>query len=102
MIPRLRAIEEIVAAVAVVYNVLAVDIRGRARTKGLAEARQCICYVARGCTRMSFSEIGAALNRDHTTIMACTNSASRLMKNDPWFKSATDELLAQFAPGCAS
>lgn len=102
MIPRLHAIEEIVDAVAGVYNVLPIDIRGRARTKDLAEARQCICYVARGSTRMSFAEIGKALNRDHTTIMACTNTASRLMKNDPWFKAATDALLTQFAQGFSS
>lgn len=95
-VPRLRAIEQIIYAVAEVYGCAPAEIMGRARSKTIAEARLCVCVVARRCTRMSLTEIGDSLDRDHTTVMAALASGKRQAARDPHFAGVVAELCKQF------
>lgn len=95
-VPRLRAIEQIIYAVAEVYGCAPAEIMGRARSKTIAEARLCVCVVARRCTRMSLTEIGDSLDRDHTTVMAALASGKCRAARDPYFAGVVAELCERF------
>lgn len=95
-VPRLRAIEEVIYAVAEVYGVAPTELIGRARTKTITEARICVYAVARRCTRMSYPEIGSALNRDHTTVINGCASAKQKSARDPYFAGVVEELCERF------
>jgi chromosomal replication initiation ATPase DnaA len=89
-------IEEIAYAVADLYGIPAAELRGRARTKTIAEARLCVILVARRCTRLSSTEIGDALDRDHTTVLSSVKSAERLSARDKYFAAVVAELCERF------
>lgn len=95
-LPRLNALTEIIEAIAAVYGICHSDIVGRARTKSIAEARMLCCLVSKRCSRMSFTEIGAVLGRDHTTVMALLKSAERQRARDAWFAATAAEMLDRF------
>lgn len=95
-VPRMRAIEEIAYAVAEVYGIPPAELRGRARTKTVAEARLCVYLLARRCTRLSLTEIGNALDRDHTTVGAGISSATRHLARDGYFAAVVAELVERF------
>lgn len=95
-VPRMRAIEEIAYAVADLYDIAPAELRGRARTKTIAEARLCCYLVARKCTRLSSVEIGDALGRDHTSVLMGIKSALRQCARDPYFAGVVAELVERF------
>lgn len=95
-IPRLNALTDILLAVSVVYGLMPIDITGRLRTKAIAEARMMTCLIARRCTRLSLTEIGFMVERDHTTVLALIKSAERLHARDPWFAAAASGLIERF------
>lgn len=88
--------QAITHAVALAFGISAVEIIGRDRHKSISEARAVSCYVARRCTRMSFEEIGRALNMHHTSVMAALKRVERLRERDAWTDSACAVLLEQF------
>jgi chromosomal replication initiator protein len=90
------AIGEMVDAVAALYRVGASDILGRARTKSVSEARACVYLVARRCTRLSYPEIGRAMDRDHSTVLHGVGKAERLYAADKWFAAAVDGFIEKF------
>lgn len=80
--PNRTAVDELLGVVAREYGVTADDIRGRCRSKSIAEARGTAAALLRDLAHMSFPEIGRALNRDHTTIISGVRStAKRVAKN---------------------
>lgn len=96
-VPRLRAIEEILYAVAQVYGCAPAEIIGRGKPKTIAEARKCVYLVARRCTRMSYSEIGNAVGgRDHSTVIKTIARAEGQARRDPYFAVVIAELCERF------
>ena len=63
------ALRQIVEAAALRHGVALRDILGPGRTQAAAFARQEVMYQAR-LTGLSLHQIGRALGRDHTTVMA--------------------------------
>ena len=67
--PTTLTVDEIVEQVADYYNLSPEALRGRGRSKQVAVPRQIAMFLAREETQASFPQIGAALGRDHTTIL---------------------------------
>ena len=51
-------------------NITQMVVVGKPRTQEIVQARQVIVYLCRECLGRSYPEIGKALNRHHTSIMA--------------------------------
>lgn len=93
---QLPVTQAIIAATALAFGIAPEDIASRSRSKSIAEARAVVCYVARRCTRMSFPQIGKALDRDHTTVMSAVQRVEQRRSRDRWTDSACSVLLEQF------
>ncbi len=63
-------IEEVITAVCRALNVEKSALRSPGRTTSLVEARYIIMYLLVKEHKMGFKEVGAILNRDHSSIMA--------------------------------
>ena len=70
----------IISEVASYYNLTESVIRGTARDKVTAEARQMSMYLIRKLTTLSLEETAAEFGKDHTTVM---HSITKIEKNLP-------------------
>jgi len=59
----------IMAATAEYFETNVEELRGPAKTRSLAQARQIAMYLCRELTDLSLPKIGQAFDRDHTTVM---------------------------------
>jgi chromosomal replication initiator protein len=59
----------IMAATAEYFETTVEELRGPAKTRSLAQARQVAMYLCRELTDLSLPKIGQAFGRDHTTVM---------------------------------
>ncbi len=75
-------IEQVLSAVAEFYNVDIQDLTGRSRSKEIVAPRQMAMYLLREETDASLPEIGAALGRDHTTVMYAHDKIAQLIETD--------------------
>lgn len=89
-------INAIIASAALAFGLTPADLLSRDRHKSIAEARCCVCFVARQCTRMSYPQIGKALGRDHTSVMSAVKRVEKLRMRDEWFAAAVSVLLERF------
>lgn len=87
----------VLEAVAHSYSVAMVELVGRGRTKAVAEARQLSYWLLRRLTRMSFPEIGRALGRDHTSVMAGIKAIERRRARDAGFVDYSDRMAVAVA-----
>ncbi len=70
----------IISEVASYYNISESVIRGTARDKNTAEARQMSMYLIRKLTNLSLEETATEFGKDHTTVM---HSINKIEKNLP-------------------
>ncbi|HAZ64470.1 MAG TPA: chromosomal replication initiator protein DnaA [Armatimonadetes bacterium] len=93
--PELTA-EAILDAVSLQFRQPTADILGKSRLKDLVIARQTAMYLCRELLEMSFVEIGALFNRDHSTVMhACTKISGLLATSDATVAGALDRVQTQ-------
>jgi chromosomal replication initiator protein len=95
-VPKALVVQAIVNATALAFGASPEAVTGRSRSKSLAEARTVVCYVTRRCTRLSYPEIGRALDRDHTTIISAVQRVAERRIRDRWTDSVCSLLLEQF------
>lgn len=91
MKPRLTILEIIIAATEA-SNVPLIEITGKKKLRPLPDLRKIICYIARFEGNYKYKEIGAALNRDHTTIISACRQYVDLMITDKIFKDRVSEV----------
>lgn len=89
------SVRQITAEVAEVFGVSAIDIAGEGRTRPIARARFATAWLARNRLGYSFSRIGKALNRDHTSILHGIGRCEELRTNDLEFRMLTDQLIGE-------
>jgi chromosomal replication initiator protein len=70
----------IISEVSAYYNISESVIRGTARDKTTAEARQISMYLIRKLTTLSLEDTAAEFGKDHTTVM---HSINKMEKNIP-------------------
>lgn len=75
-------VDDVIRASAQHFMIRVGDIKGRKRTKSMAVPRFVACYVARKLTRCSYPEIGAALGRDHTSVLHAVQQVEARMESD--------------------
>lgn len=68
------SVDQILKAVAAIFDVRVSDLRGNARTKEVALSRQVAMYLAHKLINESLQMLGASFNRTHSTVLhACKN-----------------------------
>lgn len=85
---------EILQAVAKTYSISVDDIKGRKRTKDIAEARQLTAYFLRKVNNLSYPAIGRILGgKDHTTAIYSVDKISHDIENKPKFKAFIEGII---------
>lgn len=84
----------IIAEVASYYNINESDIRGTARNKVTAEARQMSMYLIRTLTTLSLQDIAAEFGKDHTTVMHSIDKIEKNMPSSDHLKTVVKEVTA--------
>ena len=92
---------EINAAVAAAYGMAAEQLSGPSRTRHVVSARQVAMYVLRELAGMSYPAIGAALGRDHTTVMSAVERVVAKMADQPALRRGVERLVARLGGGDA-
>jgi chromosomal replication initiation ATPase DnaA len=93
---RNSVVNAIVRDAALAFGIAPEAILSRDRSKSISEARAMVCYVARRCTRMSFTEIGRALGIDQSSVNSAFRRVRRLRASDAWLDAAARLLLESF------
>ena len=75
------------------YGVTEDDIRSTKRSANIALARHITVYMLHELMGVSFSKIGAFLNRDHTTVLASNSNIEEKMKKDSSFQAEIEEMM---------
>jgi chromosomal replication initiator protein len=92
----------IVAVVAKHFGLTAADLKGKSRTRTVAEARGLAMYVTRRLTAASYAQIGRQFGgRDHTTVLHACQKVTRLVAKEPDALRLADELVALAMEGAA-
>lgn len=89
--------EVLLACVCEAYGVTLDDLSYGGKRTLLAEARLVAYWLLRTVGKLSWCEVGAALNRDHTSAMAGCRRVVRRRVADLKFLAFTDELAAAVA-----
>jgi|TARA_B110000090_G_C13287525_1_gene410618 hypothetical protein len=64
------------------------DLSYATRQRDYADARKVYSYIARRCTRYTYSQIGKIINRTHASILYANNQANELMETDENFRKS--------------
>lgn len=87
--------EKIMSVVSARYGTTKDELRGKSKKREIVEARHVCAYLIRELTGYSLNQIGALLNRDHTTIMnSCEVTKTQIM-NDPLFEKELKDIIAE-------
>lgn len=73
------------SAVAAHYGISLAALLSPNRSRRIAHARQVAMWIAREELRRSFSEIGRAFGRDHSTVAHAVETVSALAQTEPVF-----------------
>jgi chromosomal replication initiator protein len=85
-------VNEVLRCVCQAFLVSPDELRGKKRHKSISEARLVAYWLLRTLTKMSFPEIGIALNKEHTSVMSGVKACERYRARDSKFKAFTNEL----------
>ncbi|MBQ3870615.1 MAG: chromosomal replication initiator protein DnaA [Clostridia bacterium] len=87
--------EKIMSVVSTRYGTTKDEVKGKSKKREIVEARHVCAYLIRELTGYSLNQIGALLNRDHTTIMnSCEVTKTQIM-NDPLFEKEIKDMIAE-------
>src|SRR6185503_1518742 len=75
-------VADIIDAVCGLYAISHPELLSPSRHAYAVRARHVACYLSRKLTRLSFQQIAAKLNRDHTVIIYAYHKVSRDMESD--------------------
>ncbi len=74
------------------YEIKEEDIFKKTRTKHLVEIRQCLIYLLREISQLSYTSIGQLLKKDHTTIIYAYEKVAKKLKNNSEFSQGIEIL----------
>ena len=87
--------EKIMTVVSTRYGTTKEELKGKSKKREIVEARHVCAYLIRELTGYSLNQIGALLNRDHTTIMNSCEVTKTQMMNDPLFEKEIKDMIAE-------
>jgi chromosomal replication initiator protein len=92
---KLIPIELIKRVVAEKYNVEMRDFNSKKRNETISFPRQVAMYLATEMTDLVLTEIGAAFNREHATVIHAKGKIGDMVKKDPYFNEALNQIIAK-------
>lgn len=87
--------EKIMSVVSTRYGTTRDELKGKSKKREIVEARHVCAYLIRDLTGYSLNQIGALLNRDHTTIMNSCEVTKNQIMNDPLFEKEIKDIIAE-------
>jgi len=75
--------EKVMQAVARLYAIRVVDLKGTRKVKGIAFPRQIAMYLSRKHTNLSFPDLGRSFNRDNSTVQYACKKIRKQIDKDP-------------------
>jgi len=75
--------EKVMQAVARLYAIRVVDLKGNRKVKGIAFPRQVAMFLARKHTNLSFPDLGRSFNRDNSTVQYACKKIRQQIDKDP-------------------
>ncbi len=87
--------DKIFHAVARKYGVTIEDIRGKRRTREIAQARHVCIYIMRTVTDLSLPSIGRVFSRDHSTILSSIDTIQAKIREDASLENDIDDLIKE-------
>ncbi|MBY0421516.1 MAG: hypothetical protein K2Q06_04375, partial [Parvularculaceae bacterium] len=93
---RVLTLENVIEAAAKAFGIAVEDIVGRSQRQKFVRARHGVAFVAREVLKESYPKIGAALGRDHTTIMSSYERATALITRCARFQAAIAAIKSEF------
>ena len=85
-------VDRILECVSRHYGISIEDLKGRSRTRDIANTRHIAIYLIRNLTGMSLPAIGQIFKRDHTTILSSLDTVEKNMKRNPLLEIEIEEL----------
>jgi chromosomal replication initiator protein len=86
-------VDAIKKAVAEKYNLHLRDFKSQGKREGIAFPRQVAMYLSCQLTDLSLPSIGAAFNRDHSTVIYARKKIERQVEKDPFFNEVLNQLI---------
>lgn len=84
----------IISEISSYYNISESVIRGTARDKNTAEARQVSMYLIRKLTNLSLEDTAAEFGKDHTTVMHSINKVEKNLATNDHLQTVIKEVTA--------
>lgn len=84
--------ESIKSQVALYYNIKIEDLNSQRRTKTIVDARQVAMYLCREILNETYSAIGKAFGRDHSTAMHAIEKVEKNMKENGGYNKEISDL----------
>ena len=94
-VPEGEMVERIIACIANNYRMTPADLKGRKKSKEIANARHICIYIIRTMTDMSLPSIGTIFSRDHTTILNSIEVIEKKMKQSPMLDLEVRDLIKE-------
>jgi chromosomal replication initiator protein len=88
-------VERIIAKIASNYRMSPEDLKGRKKSKEIANARHICIYIIRNMTEMSLPSIGNIFGRDHSTILNSIDVIEKRMKQSPMLDLEIRDLMKE-------
>ena len=96
--PKAVAVEEVLEAVCMHFNVTMASLMGTSRAREISQARHMAIYLCKEYTSHSLTEIGSRLgNRSHSTILHSINMMRNLIDIDPVARHQVKQIQAILA-----
>ncbi len=90
-------IDRILSLVGQKFNVPVMELRGKKRTKEIANARHVAIYLIRKLTNLSYPLIGREFDRDHATIMSSEANIAERIVRDPLFEMEMQNMVKELS-----
>ena len=88
-------VDKIVDKVAKKYGITVEDIKGRKRTREIANPRHIAIFIIRKLTDMSLPAIGRLFTRDHTTIMSSLENIDTELKSNSLLEIEINDIIKE-------
>ncbi len=88
-------VERIIAKIASNYRMSPQDLKGRKKSKEIANARHICIYIIRNMTDLSLPAIGTTFGRDHTTILNSIEVIEKKKKQSPMLDLEIRDLMKE-------
>ncbi|NHK29424.1 ATP-binding protein [Parvularcula flava] len=89
-------LDDLMSAVADAFGLSVADLKSRRRPQTIVKGRHAFCLLARKLTDAPLKEIGACLNRDHTTVLSSLDRGEVLAETSPEFGERISRLMDEF------